>query len=170
MTNIGVRVMMAVAALVSAALPAKAALVDDRSEIEKATNAIVSGFVERNMDKIMSGYAPGEDLVVFDSTPPMMYIGADALRKLNQRWMDTFPGKAEGSYRDFHVTIVGKVAYGYNVQDWKFTWPDGKIFKFSERLTDVYRKIDGKWRVVQEHGSFPVDLKTGMADFEAKNQ
>jgi ketosteroid isomerase-like protein len=32
------------------------------------------------------------------------------------------------------------------------------------RVTDVFRKLDGHWRIVQEHVSFPVDVSTGKAD------
>jgi hypothetical protein len=35
-------------------------------------------------------------------------------------------------------------------------------------VTDVYRKIKGKWLIVQEHVSFPVDLATGKADLLSK--
>ena len=29
------------------------------------------------------------------------------------------------------------------------------------RLTDVYRKVDGKWLIVQEHVSVPIDFSSG---------
>jgi ketosteroid isomerase-like protein len=64
--------------------------------------------------------------------------------------------------------VVGDVAYGSNVQDWKFTRPDGTVFAFTTRLTDVYRKFDGRWRIVQEHGSVPVDLATLKPVLDAK--
>jgi hypothetical protein len=36
------------------------------------------------------------------------------------------------------------------------------------RETDVYRKINGKWLVVEEHVSFPVDVATGKPDLLSK--
>jgi len=36
------------------------------------------------------------------------------------------------------------------------------------RVTDVYRKIDGKWLIVHEHVSVPVDIKTGQGDLQSK--
>ena len=36
------------------------------------------------------------------------------------------------------------------------------------RLTDRLKKIKGKWLIVHEHGSFPVDLATGKADLLSK--
>jgi len=130
----------------------------DRAALATVTQNIVTGFSTRNMEMIMSSYSPNEDLVVFDISPPLKYVGAKALRDLNQRWLDSFVGKIEGVYSDLNVTVVGDVAYGYNTQHWKFTRPDGSIFAFTARLSNVYRKIDGRWRIVQEHGSVPVDL------------
>ena len=42
------------------------------------------------------------------------------------------------------------------------------------RVTDVYRKIDGKWLIVQEHVSVPIDFSRAEAgagyDVEAVKQ
>ena len=145
-----------------------AAKPSDRDEIAAVTQAIVTGFSTRNMDMIMSSYSPNEDLIVFDISPPIKYVGAKAVRALNDYWLKSFTGKIEGSYSDLNVTVVGPVAYGYNVQHWKFTRPDNSVFEFTTRLTNVYRKIDGRWRIVQEHGSVPVDLAKLTPVLDAK--
>jgi len=36
------------------------------------------------------------------------------------------------------------------------------------RVTDVYKKIDGKWLVVHEHVSVPVDPTTNKPDMDSK--
>ena len=38
---------------------------------------------------------------------------------------------------------------------------DGTPIDMTVRVTDVYRKIDGKWLIVQEHVSVPIDFSTG---------
>jgi ketosteroid isomerase-like protein len=40
----------------------------------------------------------------------------------------------------------------------------GASFDFNERTTDIYKKVDGTWRVMHEHNSVPVDIITGKAD------
>ena len=45
---------------------------------------------------------------------------------------------------------------------------DGKPLDLTLRVTDVYKKMNGKWLVVHEHVSWPVDLETGKADFSSK--
>ena len=36
------------------------------------------------------------------------------------------------------------------------------------RVTDVYKKIKGKWLIVHEHVSVPVDLDTDKPDLQSK--
>jgi len=36
------------------------------------------------------------------------------------------------------------------------------------RVTDVYRKTGGRWKIVQEHVSVPVDFATGKPDMLSK--
>jgi ketosteroid isomerase-like protein len=45
---------------------------------------------------------------------------------------------------------------------------DGNALDITVRITDVYRKINGKWLAVHEHVSWPVDLATGKADLSSK--
>jgi hypothetical protein len=36
------------------------------------------------------------------------------------------------------------------------------------RVSDGYKKINGKWMIVEEHLSFPVDIASGKADLSSK--
>jgi ketosteroid isomerase-like protein len=45
---------------------------------------------------------------------------------------------------------------------------DGNPIDMTLRLTDVLRKIKGKWLIVHEHVSVPVDVATGKADLTSK--
>jgi ketosteroid isomerase-like protein len=48
------------------------------------------------------------------------------------------------------------------------TRKDGTKVSFVLRTTDIYRKRNGKWLIVEEHTSFPVDLETMKVDPLAK--
>jgi ketosteroid isomerase-like protein len=48
------------------------------------------------------------------------------------------------------------------------TAKDGSKFNLTARVTDCYRKINGKWLITQEHVSVPVDLNTGKPDLTSK--
>jgi len=44
----------------------------------------------------------------------------------------------------------------------------GKKLDMQVRVTDAYQKIGGRWLVVHEHVSVPVDLDTGKPDLASK--
>lgn len=44
----------------------------------------------------------------------------------------------------------------------------GKVFDNWMRVTVGYRKIDGKWLVVHEHVSAPIDMESGKGLFGLK--
>jgi ketosteroid isomerase-like protein len=69
---------------------------------------------------------------------------------------------------ELSITVVGTVAYGHNIQTAHFTAKDGTHTTAVVRVTDVYRKINGRWLIVQEHVSFPVDIASGKADLLSK--
>ncbi|HUY19872.1 MAG TPA: hypothetical protein VMV15_11660 [Candidatus Binataceae bacterium] len=48
------------------------------------------------------------------------------------------------------------------------TAKDGKPFDATLRYTDGYRKIHGRWLIVLEHVSVPIDIATGEPDFSSK--
>lgn len=47
------------------------------------------------------------------------------------------------------------------------TWgtAGGTPFDTTFRRTGIAKKRDGKWKWIHEHLSYPVDMKTGKADF-----
>ena len=48
------------------------------------------------------------------------------------------------------------------------TAKDGSKFSLIVRVTDCYRKINGRWLITQEHVSVPVDLESGKPDLLSK--
>jgi ketosteroid isomerase-like protein len=122
------------------------------------------GFNTRNVNEIMSCYAPGKALFVFDAIPPRQYPSWDAYKRDWETLFSAFPGPVSTTISEQSITVVGSVAYGHNIQSTTFTAKDGSKSKAVVRVTDVYRKLNGKWLIVLEHVSFPVDLTTGKAD------
>ena len=69
---------------------------------------------------------------------------------------------------DLSVTTNGKLGFGHNIQRFSGTGKDGKPLDLTIRVSDSYKKINGKWIIVEEHLSFPVDLATGKGDLSSK--
>jgi ketosteroid isomerase-like protein len=147
-----------------AAAPAGAS---DKAQIQALERGFAAAFNAKDTKKIMTYYAR-EGLFVFDVTPPRQYVGWAAYKK---DWDDTFglfPGPVSFTMSDLSITVVGDVAYGHSIQDSHLTTKDGSKTELVVRVSDVYRKIGGKWLIVQEHVSVPVDLATQKADVLSK--
>lgn len=154
----------AVAADAPAAAPAATpAGSSDKAQIQALEKGFSAAFNAKNSKKIMSYYAR-QGLFVFDVVPPREYVGWPAYKKDFDDLFATFPGPVSFKVADLSITVVGDVAYGHSIQDSNFTAKDGTKVELVVRVTDVYRKIDGKWLIVQEHVSIPVDLDTMKPD------
>jgi ketosteroid isomerase-like protein len=70
-------------------------------------------------------------------------------------------------FLELKVISDGNLALARSVQHATAT-VDGKPFEMTFRMTDVWRKRGGQWKLINSHVSVPVDLKTGKADMASK--
>jgi ketosteroid isomerase-like protein len=162
---------LAVSGLIAFAPPVLAADTGgarDQAAIEALEARFAAAFNAKDVNAIMRLYEPGPGLFVFDLTPPRQHVGwAD----YKADWEATFkgtPGPIQFSISDLSVTVVGPIAYGHSIQRVLFARKDGSKADLVVRVSDVYRRIHGRWLIVQEHVSVPVDLDTGRADLLSK--
>jgi ketosteroid isomerase-like protein len=141
--------------------PSKA---DNRAAIQALEDQFAAAVRAKDLDAIMKVYAPGSDLFVYDIVPPRQYVGADAYRKDWKSFVDTFKGPIKFTISDLSIDAAGKMAYSHSAQHVSGTDTKGKPVDFIARVTDVYRKLGGDWRVVHEHVSVPVNMDTGKPD------
>lgn len=160
------------AMLISVILSSVALHADAQSNDEKAIRALNQRFTAavkaKDVNMIMSVYIPDESLFVFDAIPPRQYVGAKAYRKDFEEFLGMFPGPIEYSFSDLSITAASTLGYSHRIDYWTLTDKAGKRVPLVFRVTDVYRKINGKWLIVHEHVSFPVDPATGKADMLSK--
>jgi len=124
----------------------------------------------KDIDRIMSYYVPNESLFVFDCIPPRQYVGAKAYRKDFEDFFAQYPGPNKAEVSDLNVTTDGQLGFAHYVIHMTGVAKDGSKAEMTFRLTDCLKKIKGKWLIVHEHVSFPVDLATGKADLLSKPQ
>jgi len=141
---------------------------DDEAEIKALEEQFAAAASAKDLDKIMAVYVPDESLFVFDVTPPRQYVGAKAYRDDWKGFLDGFNGPIKFEVSDVSVIARGNLAFGHNIQHVSGTGKNGKPVDMTVRVTDGYRKIKGKWVIVEEHVSVPVDLATGKADLTSK--
>ena len=158
-----------VAGCLSAGLPARAQMKDEQ-EIRALEDRFAAAFNAKDLDAIMKMYVPGNDLFVFDVGVPRQHVGWDDYKKDWQDFLAMFSGPIKFEISDLSITSDGMIAYGHSIQHVSGKAADGSSMDMTVRVTDVYRKMDGKWLVVQEHVSVPIDFSSGrpMPDLMSK--
>jgi uncharacterized protein (TIGR02246 family) len=139
---------------------------DDKAAIKALYKKFNDAFNKKDASGVMAVYA--KDVFVYDVVPPREYATWDAYKKDWESVFSMFPGPLSNTVSDLDITVVGPVAYTHYLDDGTLTGKDGSKFHLVIRSTDVLRKSNGKWQIVQEHNSVPVDLGTGQADLLSK--
>ncbi|HEV2365696.1 MAG TPA: nuclear transport factor 2 family protein [Caulobacteraceae bacterium] len=148
-----------------AAKPVARPGVSDMAALHALWRRWLAGFNARNVDEVMAAYAP--DVFVFDVTPPRQHVGFADYKKDWQGLFAAFPSMPT-TISDLKIRVVGPVAWSHVIVDSQATTKSGEKKHMVVRQTDVYRKLNGHWKIVQEHVSVPVDVMTGQSDLLSK--
>lgn len=141
---------------------------DDKAEIEALEKRVVAAVQAKDVNAVMANYLPGDSLIVFDVIPPRQYTGWDAYKK---DWQGVLGGCADSpkmDISDLAITTGRRIAFSHSIQHFVCTDAKGNKLDMTLRATDAYRKEKGKWLIVHEHISVPVDLTTSKADLSSK--
>ena len=141
----------------------------DKAQIQALEEQLAAAIAAKDVDKIMQFYAPGEDLFVFDIIPPRQYVGAAAYRKDYEGFLSTVAaGGITNQISDLDITAGGKLAFAHYTSHMVATDKNGAKADMVIRTTDCLKKIKGKWLIVHEHNSVPVDVASGKGDLMSK--
>lgn len=140
----------------------------DEAAIKSLEQDYVAAFRAKDVSKIMSFYAPGDQVLVFDLSTPRQYSGHDAYTKDWEDFIKMFDGPITVEMSDLDVTAGHDVAFGHNIQHVSGKMANGTPMDMTVRVTDGYQKINGKWLIVHEHVSVPIDMTTGKPDLQSK--
>jgi ketosteroid isomerase-like protein len=140
----------------------------DKAAIDASVQHFITSITAKDFDGIMQYYVPDQSLVVFDAIPPRQYVGAEAYRKDWEGFLGMYSGPIHASVSDWQTEVDGDIGFGHGFITITGSGKDGKSMDSTARVTDVYKKLDGKWLVVHEHVSYPVDPMTGKADLDSK--
>jgi ketosteroid isomerase-like protein len=140
----------------------------DKAVISASLDHLVASINAKDLDGIMQYYVAGPSLLVFDLIPPRQYAGSDAYKADWKEFLAQYPTGVHATVSDFQVDTDGTMAYSHGIFTTAGNGPDGKPMPLTVRVTDVFKKVDGKWLCVHEHVSVPVDLATGKPDLASK--
>jgi ketosteroid isomerase-like protein len=170
MRRIGVMLGIVTAAVLFYGIASRAeSRTTDKQQIIDLENGLIAATRAKNVDQMMSYYDSGDKLVVFDAIEPLQYVGAESWRKDIEGFMGAFPATVKVELTDLVVVNDGRIGFAHSIQRFTGIDKNGKRAEFTSRVTDCLEKRHGKWKIVHEHISFPADLSTGRADYNAKS-
>lgn len=146
------------------AIAPRAWTADSKAEIEALEHKCAEA---PNVDQLMACYEPGADLVVYDINTPREFDGQQAVRADFQNFFDNMKN-AKVEFLSLHVVSDGKMALANSVQHFTGTDKSGKPVDMTFRVTDVWQKQKGDWKIIHTHVSFPTDMASGKADMQSK--
>jgi ketosteroid isomerase-like protein len=131
----------------------------------KAITAIERAIAdETDVDKVMSYFA--DDAVLIDMFAPGWYEGKVQIRPVAQAQLAALKTI---KYRMDEISVASDGQFGCAAMLLHFdaTKQDGSPLALSIRQLDAFRKVDGHWRIIQQHLSVPVDQSSGTPQFNA---
>jgi ketosteroid isomerase-like protein len=139
---------------------------NDEAAIRESIDRFANAFRAKDVDGCMSVFAPG--IVSFDILPPLQAVGADAFVKHWHEFFESYQGPIHAEFPDVVVAAGGDVAFSYCLHRIAGTLKTGDKTDFWLRWTAGWRKLSGKWLIVHEQVSVPVDLRSGSALMDLK--
>src|SRR6516164_2697961 len=97
---------------------------NDEAEIKRVIEGYVEAFRARDLDGVMSIYAP--QIVTFDVVPPLQYVGAEAMRKRWEAVFSEFSGPVGYEIADLSITVGQDLAFTHSFNRTSATLPTGQ--------------------------------------------
>ena len=146
-------------ALSSGAMAAGGATLNKPADVKALTDIEQQLAKLNSMKDLIQYYAP--DAVVFDMYAPGIYRGT---KQIYDGFEQQFAqGQSfTGEIPDMNILSDGKFACAAMQLHFNFVLKNGTKGAITLRQLDAFKKIDGKWLIVQQHISFPMDPATGM--------
>jgi uncharacterized protein (TIGR02246 family) len=147
---------------------AKGSMKSSEAEIRAVYDRWARAFKARDLGGIMSVYASDVTVVAYDVVPPLQFVGKDAYRNDYQEFLAQYDSPLDVEYRDMRIVAGPDVAFIHALERLSGTMKNGQESDIWIRVTSGLQKINGKWLIVHDHVSVPVDFETGKAVLDLK--
>ncbi len=131
----------------------------DEKQIKDIEQKIIDA---TSADQVMK-YYDKNNIDLYDFHAPLQYQGATAV---NDDLVNAFKDapNLKGKFVQLVVVTDGKMGMARSIQHFTWTGKDGKPAEGTFRVTDVFQKVGGQWKVIHSHVSVPIDPATGKPD------
>ena len=136
---------------------------NNKAEIKKLIDDFMAALCAKDVKRMISHYAT--DAIMFDVKPPFQTKGAVAWKHTWEACIGYFPSSFQIEIRDLNIHVSGDVAISHFIFRLTGTAKDDPAAQTWIRTTTGYKRIQGRWKIVHEHGSVPFNPHTREAAF-----
>lgn len=131
-------------------------------EAEASIRQLIDKLVEAIHTRDVAGLRTcfSADIVSFDFEPPLQHLGAEAKLKNWEEAFTVLQPPLEYEIRDLTITVGEDVAFVHGINRLSGSSNENRVGAWV-RWTAGLRKVDGKWLIVHDHVSVPVDHTSG---------
>lgn len=130
-------------------------------EIRELHEAWFAASRAKDLDASMAPISP--DIVSYEHSAPLQHTEVEALREECRRGFEYQPDDFEWTVPDLQVIVRDDIAVTWGLNRMAGRSPDGTEMVMWSRGTRIFRRVDGAWKMIHQHVSFPVDDETGAA-------
>ncbi|MFE1644163.1 YybH family protein [Microbacterium sp. P01] len=106
--------------------------------------------------------AQAADVLAYNVLPPLRLRGSEQVAEQTRAWFDGYASGPDYEVRDLQIYVdgnVGSTAFLYHVTG---VLHSGDEVSMWVRATLVWKRADGRWKIVHDHESVPWDPTTGQ--------
>ena len=133
----------------------------DEREVRELHDAWFAASHAKDLDAAMAPIA--SHIVSYEHSAPLRYTDVDEIREECRRGFESQSGDFRWTVPDLEVVVRDDVAVAWGLNRMANRNPDGTEDVTWSRGTRVFQRIDGAWKMIHQHVSFPIDPETGVA-------
>lgn len=141
---------------------------NDETAIRQIIDARAKAVGTGDVDAMMTHFA--DDVTIFDLVDPLRREGKASSRERAVQWQATYDRPPTWENRDVSITADGDVAFSHALSHVTGKLKTGADIDMWFRTTLGFRRINGTWLIVHDHGSSPFDPESGKASLGLRPQ
>lgn len=133
-------------------------------EIVELHEAWFAAAAAKDLDGSMAPISP--EIVSYEHTAPLQVTDLAGVREECRRGFELASDDFSWTVPDLRVLVGDDLAVAWGLNRMASRRPDGSEDVTWSRGTRVFRRVGGRWQMVHQHVSFPLDPATGRAATE----
>jgi|GEM_PF-139565 len=135
---------------------------DAHDDVRKASRKFyeaLSGMCEGHAGTMADVWTHGDRATAFHPIGSNAFGSNDILKSFDEVAKMSSGGHVH--IKDQHIHVVGDLAYEVGQEEGEGTF-NGRTMKFSQRVTNIYERENGEWKMVHHHSDPSTNLVEGM--------